>query len=137
MNPTKIKDISQDVSEKTGVSADEVERILNTFYKEFVREKLSMAEDISYYIPNFGNFSVIKKKIPGLKIKIQNQLKNILNKEDNFLKNNGLKSSIEKPKQKLIKILENMDLLETKQQDEDKKKEEYKNRLINKNYEQA
>lgn len=137
MNPTKIKDLSETVSAQTGVDKEEVERILNVFYKDFVREKLSMAEELSYYIPNFGNFSVSKNKIPGLKIKIQNQLNNIFKKEDNFLKNNGLKSSIEKPKQKLIKILENLDLLEKKKQDEETKRKEYKQRLINKNYEQA
>jgi nucleoid DNA-binding protein len=137
MNPTKIKDLSETVSAQTGVDKEEVERILNVFYKDFVREKLSMAEELSYYIPNFGNFSVSKNKIPGLKIKIQNQLNNIFKKEDNFLKNNGLKSSIEKPKQKLIKILENLDLLEKKKQDEETKRKEYKQRLINKNYEQS
>lgn len=131
MIPKKIKDVSAATAEKSGVSKAEVELLMNTFYKEYVREKLSVGAGSRLYIPNLGSFDVIPKRIISVKKTIEGFIADHNEKKVIFDAEGTVNESWYRRDAKLSKTLENIIALEEEEDYKNKKREEYLGRIAN------
>lgn len=73
INAKTIRDISQDIADKNGVSKKAVEELFSYFYQKVVKKSLSGFEKSQFSITHFGTFSLIMtpKSIKALEDRCQ------------------------------------------------------------------
>lgn len=129
MNPKRVRDISPIIAEKYGLTITEVEDLINFFYKDYLKQKLSEVSAPSIQVPNLGTFKVIKPKIDGwisfYEMKLKNIVKRKLKAEMEGLDSSGLNKDLLKYKT----IINNLNKAKESTLLEQEKIENYKTRL--------